>query len=550
MVVVGSTASATKSVVMMLGIIALFAASLSGFPIAHAEEGEEYTMVEDLVPVLTFTFRDGVETHRFPVFNMGENFVDNSGVSFSVQGTVSSSPLLHKALDEAYKYRFSNSAFDYQFKYFDIDADFVKNDQSVVMLDYNNCRVENYQVETLDSNDHESYFKNVGFVTVDKIDFICSGVSVDGSDASAPPKFHDYGESGFKFANDVRATATFFFENGVEKIQFPVFNLLSGYAESQDNVVVEFQVEGVLDYYPLLYTAIDQSRKVSGLSTASNVDFDVSVEFENSESVQRGFDFDSCRISDAQIRTHTDKEEGFTGKSGFVLVNQMRFLCYGLDPVNDGYDKLYDDSPVWNTPLLSNNYVEPIRNADRDLSIATTFTFVDGVETVEFSLFKQSKVLSTTVDVDNDNGDKSVAAEAFTRKTAYPTLELRGIVGDYPMLYNHVDDGLKIQSVSGTNSRTLADIDVQLVSKGVIVREFNYVNCRSVDYVVYTGQDREESYVKNQFTIENIFDFECQGYHPVSPAYDALNAVESADLESSSDLRNTDQWAPNFTVRK
>ena len=47
---------------------------------------------------------------------MNENFISNSGVSFSVEGTVTKSPLLHEAMDEAYKYRLSNSAFDYQFK--------------------------------------------------------------------------------------------------------------------------------------------------------------------------------------------------------------------------------------------------------------------------------------------------------------------------------------------------------------------------------------------------------------------------------------------------
>jgi len=83
-------------------------------------------MIGDVSPVLTFTFRDGVETYEFPVFEMGENFADNSGTSFSVEGTVTNSPLLHAAMDEAYKYRLSNAAFDYQLKYFDVDASFVK----------------------------------------------------------------------------------------------------------------------------------------------------------------------------------------------------------------------------------------------------------------------------------------------------------------------------------------------------------------------------------------------------------------------------------------
>jgi len=160
--------------IALFSIVAIFTVVSFGITNASAEESEGYKMIGDVTPVLTFTFRDGVETYEFPVFKMGENFADNSGVSFSVEGTVTNSPLLHAAMDEAYKYRFSNAAFDHQLKYFDIDADFVKEGESIISLDYNNCRIDNYQVETLDSNDYESYFKKVGFAIVDKIDFVCS----------------------------------------------------------------------------------------------------------------------------------------------------------------------------------------------------------------------------------------------------------------------------------------------------------------------------------------------------------------------------------------
>jgi len=537
--------------IAIFSIAALFA--LVSFELSNvfAEESREYKMIGDVTPVLTFTFRDGVETHSFPVFEMGESFADNSGTSFSVEGTVTSSPLLYQAMDEAYKYRFSNDAFDYQFKYFDVDADFVKNGESILTLDYNTCRIDNYQVETLDSNDYESYFKEVGFAIVDKIDFVCSGVNSDNDvKITSNDSFTDYGESGFNFANDMKTSVTLMFENGAEKIEFPVFNLVSGYEDSSENVVAEFQVEGILDYYPLLFNAIDKSRQVSGLSVSSNVDFDALVELHNDESVLRGFDFKDCRISDSQITTQTDKEEGFTGKSGFALVLQSTFTCSGINPINMYYEDLHGDVPRWKTTQISNDYVEPIQNTDKGLSAIATFTFADGVETVEFSMFKQNEVLSATEDVDNDNGNKNLAAEAFTRKTVYPTMELRGIVGDYPMLYKNVDDALNIQGVNGANSEVLVDIDVDLVSGEEVIRGFNFVNCRVIDYVVSTSTNSEESYVKNKFALENIFDFECQGYHPNNPIYDAMYDVEKADTPSTFDLRNTDQWGPNFTVRE
>ena len=114
-----------KTNIAIFSIVALFTVTSLGLSNAYAEESREYKMAGDVTPVLTFTFRDGIETHSFPVFNMGENFVSDSGVSFSVEGTVSNSPMLHKAMDEAYKYRFSNAAFDHQFKYFDVTADFL-----------------------------------------------------------------------------------------------------------------------------------------------------------------------------------------------------------------------------------------------------------------------------------------------------------------------------------------------------------------------------------------------------------------------------------------
>ncbi|NND86723.1 MAG: hypothetical protein HKM23_05265, partial [Nitrosopumilus sp.] len=138
--------------------------------------------------------------------------------------------------------------------------------------------------------------------------------------------------------------------------------------------------------------------------------------------------------------------------------------------------------------------------------------------------------------------------EEFTRKAAYPTLELRGIVGDYPLLYHHVDDALAIQGITGTNNRILVDIDVKIVSGNEEIRGFNYSNCRSTDYVVSTNPNTEESYVKNKFALENIFDFECQGNHPNNPMYDAMFVVEKAKTTSSKDLRNTDDWAKGFYV--
>jgi len=532
--------------IAMFSIIALFA--LTSFGISNAFAENEYKMIGDTKSVLTFDYRDGQEILEFPVFNMGENFVSNSGVSFTVEGTVTNSPMLHEALDEAYKYRFSNNALDYQFKYFDVDADFVNNGESIYSLNYNNCRVENYRVETLDSNDYESYFKEVGFAVVDIVTFVCSGVSQndDGWKTPSSDTFTDFGESEFTFAKDVKTSITFEYDDGSEKIQFPVFDLDSLYAESSDNVDPEFSVEGLLEVYPLLYRAIDNARQVSGNSYASNLDFDAIVEFTEGDETIRGLEFRECIVNNAKIITQSDKEEGFIGKSAFAIVQQFGFSCGGSSPLGED-DKTWD-IPSRNTEKISHTYVEELENTDRGLDVFTTFTFAEGTETIEFSMFKQNDIMTTTEKVNDDNGQKALAADAFTRKTTYPTIELRGILGDYPMLYNYVDNNRKIQSVSGTQFRDLVEIDVEIQLDGDVIRGFNYVNCRATDYDIDTNTNKDESYAKDKFALENIFTFECQGYHPNNPTYDAMFVTEKANTISSGDLRVTEKWPRGFTA--
>jgi len=123
------TCKNTKNIAIF-SIIALF--TLISFSNSNAfaeEESTKYKMADDLEAILTFTFRDGVEVHNFPVFKMGEDFVANSGISFEVQGILSSAPHLYEALDEAYQYRLQTSggsSFEYNYRYFEVDVDFVK----------------------------------------------------------------------------------------------------------------------------------------------------------------------------------------------------------------------------------------------------------------------------------------------------------------------------------------------------------------------------------------------------------------------------------------
>ena len=518
-------------IIQMTSLVTLFVLgifSITEFDKIYADEG--YKMAENVQANFTFTFRDGVEVYQFPVFKMTSDFVSNDGTTFEIEGVIGKSPYLHKALDEAFKYRMMTStgasSFEFDYRYFDVDVDLTREGHTVRTLNYYNCEILEYEAVTLNSNDYESYTSpKSGFAVVDKIEFRCGGLNGE-SPETATFQNTDYGET-YNFVDDVRTFITFEFDGGVEKIEFPNFELNSGFEESSDAVTPNFSVEGVVGYYPLLYNAIDNARKVSGMGTAFNTDFEALVEFSNGEKTLRALDFRDCRVSGAIINTESDKEEGFTGKSGFALVNEIDFNCAGLKPMNGGYAKLHGDAPIWRTSLMENEQPNEILNMAEGLRVKTVFTFNNGVEKLEFPIFRQGDVLSK----------------------ANPTFELEGIVGDYPLLYKRVDENLKLQSVSGANLMTeLFDIDVNLVN-GDLVRGFNYSNCRVIDYDIGSDMNKEENYIKGHFALENTFDFECQGYHPNNPIYDVMfNSYVKSNTISSNDLRNTADWDPGFYI--
>ena len=530
------TCKNTKNIAIF-SIIALFTLITFSNSNAFAEEGNtKYKMADDLEAILTFTFRDGVEVHNFPVFKMGEDFVANSGISFEVQGILSSAPHLYEALDQAYQYRLQTSggsSFEYNYRYFEVDVDFVKSGEIVKTLNYNDCDVTDYEVKTL-HDDQESYMSSkTGFALVDDIEFNCGGLDHNGSEIaysrSSDRLITDFGTLDYTFANDIRTYVTFEFDDGLERIEFPFFEITSGFAENADSVAAQFEVESVVGDYPLLYRAIDKSRQVSGLTSTFNNDFDAFVEFTKDGTVLRSLDYRDCIVDSAEITTLADKEDGFTGKSGFAIVNQIGFNCSGLFPVNPMHAKLYDDgTPVWKNNFVVNQLPLHEFPSAGNVHALATFTFNDGQEIVDFPLYTQHDVLGRSS----------------------PTFTLEGLVDNTPLLYHVVDENLSIQSQSGTNPvLELFQADIELMVDNKVVRIFNYVDCRVTDYTIESDRDKEDGYFKG-FALANTFDFECQGYHSNNPTYDAMYHVESADLESSFDLRNTDQWSPNFTVRK
>jgi len=513
-------------------------------PEIFAEETDEkqYKMADNVKAILTFTFRDDVETHEFPVFSMTSDFVSDGSTFFEVKGVVGNAPHLHKALDDAFKFRLMKSggnSFEYDYRFFDVDVDFTRDGESFLALDYYNCEIDDYLVETLNSHDYESYLSSKsGFAIVDTIEFQCGGVSSDNGyghildnqyRTGSLDTVYDYPRTSYKYAEDVRTFVTFQYDNGIERIEFPVFEITNGFGEGESTP--EFTVEGILDSYPLLNDAIGKSRKVSGLASTYNTDFNAKVEFIQGtllggETLLRAINYNECIVDSSKIVTQYDKEEGFTGKRGFAIVQQTDFTCKGMNPINPGYDQLYQDYPIMRTTFIEHSQMNNGYNMGTGPHAIATFDFNGARETINFPLFEQSNILSKS----------------------NPTFELEGIVGDYPLLYKRVDEAAKnSQRNTGISfGQELFDVDVTLTYDEIGVRGFSYTHCRVVDYVVETQTNKEETYFKGH-ALSNTFKFECQGYNPNDPIYNAMfDTYYKADTQSSLDLRDTQTWSDAF----
>lgn len=509
--------SATVAAAAVVASLAVAAAAT----VQNEAHADSYLYVNDITPILTFEFKDGTEVHEFPVFKMNDDFVENNGSpGFTIMGVIGEAPHLHRMLDTAFKHKYSSSH-EWNYQYARVTVDYTRDGEPVKTLAYHDCAVEDYFVTTL-SDDYESYISpKTGFALVDEIEFLCNGLDISSqSEAYYDPTSVKAYETPFEYHNNIRTFVEFGFDQGIERIEFPYFELTGGFAEDTRNVVPSFRVEGIVGDYPLLYKAIDNARGVKGIAAHSNVDFEARVQFIRDGAVLRALDFEDCRTTDYRIKTLFDKEEGFTGKSGFASVEEIGVECVGLDGVNPRYDAVYGDAS-WQTGRLSYDAPDPGYSSSGGLAALVTFEYDRGRETAVFPAFKQGDVLGL------DGTGVSVP----------PAFELTGQISDLPMLYRHADQNLDLSFTTGANNFIdLFNVDVQMVSGGAsaqVIRGFEYNDCRVTDYVVRTQHDTETSYLKG-FAHSNTFDFECLGYHPYNPLYDAMFASERPDGAYSS----------------
>ena len=507
-----------------------FAMLLSPSIFSNTAFAEEYDFVAGIKNEVTFHFRDGMETVSFPVFSTTSDLVSNIGTTFEVEGVIGDNPYLHKALDEAYKHRLSTltggSAFEYDYRFFDVDVNIVQDKTVLKSLDYKNCEVSEYGIATV-TDDYESYMlDNSGFAIVNSIEFRCGGVHINPEETSEkyvqPAEFVDYGSLPFAQAEDVHTFLTFDFDHGSEKIESVIFTLTGGFNES-DYGTPSFQIITAVLPHPMIDNAIVKSQKVSGVPSSFNEDFDVSVEFVSTEKI-RGLDFEDCIVSGYGILTLRDKEEGYTGKRGFATAEVLDVECSGLNTINPGLSELVGEA---NSSLSLSN-ISHSYNMGNGPHVIATFEFEGGsIEAIDFPEFYQGNLIAK----------------------ANPTFALVGVPAKTPLLYEIVDDSRQFDSKSTGVSATekLFDVNLILVYGTNVVRGFDYHKCHVTDYMVKTEHDAEESFYKG-FALTNEFHFECLGYQPYDPLYDDMFKTEKANNESSIDRQAKERstWGPNF----
>ncbi len=420
----------------------------------------------------------------------------------------------------------AGSVFEYDYRYFDVDVNVVQNEDVLKSLQYENCEISEYGITTL-TDDYESYMlSNSGFAIVNSIEFRCGGVHIDleknpYSQYLSPLTIIDHGSLPFAQAENVHSFLTFEFDNGSEKIESVIFSLTSGFSESNYSNP-SFQIITAVLPHPLIDDAINKSQKVSGIRSSYNDDFNVSVEFTNPVKF-RGLDFEGCIVSGYSILTLSDKEEGYTGKRGFATAEVLDVECSGLTPSHSDFQDISESNPTsLILPASANSY-----NMGNGPHIVATFDFENGVEVVDFPEFYQGNLIAR----------------------ANPQFALVGVPGDTPLLYDVVDNARKHNSKStGVSSgNELFNVDLTLVYNDVVVRGFDYNKCHVTDYMIKTEHDGEESFYKG-FALTNEFHFECLGYHPYDPIYDAMFETVKSKTESTIDrkMKEKSSWSENF----
>ncbi|HSB57707.1 MAG TPA: hypothetical protein VLD38_07860 [Nitrosopumilaceae archaeon] len=141
--------------------------------------------------------------------------------------------------------------------------------------------------------------------------------------------------------NSIAIKTIFHFRAGDEEIDtFKVFSQTSGYIRNKSPV---FALQGVVDGdRPLLYEAADANFENQNVQDNYG-QFDIDVYLQRGDSTYRHFTYTDCKVQNYWVDTEFDKEETYSGKTQFAVVDKFEFLCSGYELMNPVYEKMIQD---------------------------------------------------------------------------------------------------------------------------------------------------------------------------------------------------------------
>ncbi|MEM3025825.1 MAG: hypothetical protein QXY25_08630, partial [Candidatus Nitrosotenuis sp.] len=151
-------AIAIASIAMVVGLSHIQQTTAQSAPLGN----NVYVFAEGVYPQATFKFRDATVTYEFQLYDTVNNLFSTSSSGFTTRQVapeftmarvVGETPYLHEAVDQTFQYNGKAAGLDYPYKEFDVTVDLIQAGQSVRTMEYADCSITNYKINTRTDNE-------------------------------------------------------------------------------------------------------------------------------------------------------------------------------------------------------------------------------------------------------------------------------------------------------------------------------------------------------------------------------------------------------------
>jgi len=164
-----------KSIILFSAMVTILSVGVIQYTETLAQEtsNEKYVSADNIAITAIFDFHEGQEISAFEVFRQIAGFDQrNETPQFVLERIVGDTPLLHKAVDQTFKYK--QSSLQHDWKFFDVQVIISQQGKHLRAFDYKRCQFADYDVWTY-RDPNESWTTSQGFATADVLEFVCVG---------------------------------------------------------------------------------------------------------------------------------------------------------------------------------------------------------------------------------------------------------------------------------------------------------------------------------------------------------------------------------------